>query len=68
MKLFTPFTIPQTENCDLCRIDKNKKKAVKKNLFDNLFRYLYKEQFDFVFDWATTVSRWFIAWRPGKRK
>ena len=26
MKLFTPFTIPQKENCDLCRIKTNKRK------------------------------------------
>ena len=28
MRLFTPFTIPKKENCDLCRIEKNKKKIV----------------------------------------
>ena len=29
MRLFTPFTIPKKENCDLCRIEKNKKKQQK---------------------------------------
>ena len=29
MRLFTPFTITKKiENCDLCRIEKNKKKAI----------------------------------------
>tara|TARA_E500000178_G_scaffold48158_1_gene43396 strand:- start:1064 stop:1213 length:150 start_codon:yes stop_codon:yes gene_type:complete len=49
MRLFTPFTIPQKENCDLCRIN-NKKKAVENHLLDNLFRNLYRQRFDFVFD------------------
>ena len=50
MRLFTPFTIPQKENCDLCRTEKNKKKAVEYHLLDNLFRNLYRQKFDFVFD------------------
>ena len=29
MKLFTPFTIPQKDNCDLCRIEKNKKNKLR---------------------------------------
>ena len=28
MKLFTPFTIPHKDNCDLCRIEKNSQKVV----------------------------------------
>tara|TARA_B100000965_G_scaffold224772_1_gene188138 strand:- start:286 stop:543 length:258 start_codon:yes stop_codon:yes gene_type:complete len=40
MRLFTPFTIPQKENCDLCRVEKNKEKAVENHLLDNLFRNL----------------------------
>ena len=50
MRLFTPFTIPQKENCDLCRIENNKKKAVKNPFLDNLFENLYRQRFDFVFD------------------
>ena len=50
MRLFTPFTIPQKENCDLCRINNNKKKAVESHLLDNFFRNLYRQRFDFVFD------------------
>lgn len=38
MRLFTPFTIPKKENCDLCRIEKNKKKTVENHLLDNLFK------------------------------
>ena len=29
MRLFTPFTIPNKTNCDLCRINNNKKKQLK---------------------------------------
>ena len=50
MRLFTPFTIPKKENCDLCRIKPNKKKVVENNLLDNLFKKLYRQKFDFVFD------------------
>ena len=50
MRLFTPFTIPKKENCDLCRIQKTKKKAVENHLLVNLFRNLYRQRFDFVFD------------------
>ena len=50
MRLFTPFTIPKKENCDLCRIQKNKKKVFENHLLDNLFRNLYRQRFDFVFD------------------
>ena len=58
MRLFTPFTIPKKENCDLCRIQKNKKKIFENHLLDNLFRNLYRQRFDFVFDWTlnTTVK------------
>ena len=50
MRLFTPFTIPKKENCDLCRIEKNKKKAVESHLLNNLFRKLSMQRFEFVFD------------------
>ncbi len=50
MKLFTPFTIPQKNNCDLCRIEKNKQKVVENPFIDRLFKNLYKQRFDFVFD------------------
>ena len=49
MRLFTPFTIPKKENCDLCRIE-NKKKIVENLLLDNLFKNLYRQRFNFVFD------------------
>ena len=38
MRLFTPFTIPKKENCDLCRINNNKKKAVGNHFLDNLLK------------------------------
>ena len=50
MKLFTPFTIPQKDNCDLCRIKINKRKAVENPFLDRLFKLLYKDKIDFVFD------------------
>ena len=37
MKLFTPFTIPQKDNCDLCRIKANNRKAVENLCLDQLF-------------------------------
>ena len=43
MKLFTPFTIPQKNNCDLCRIEKNKQKVVENPFIDRLFKYLYNK-------------------------
>ena len=33
MKLFTPFTIPKKENCDLCRVAKTNAKRGKSPLF-----------------------------------
>ena len=50
MKLFTPFTIPRKDNCDLCRIKTNKRKAIENPFLDNLFKDLYRQKFDFVFD------------------
>ena len=50
MKLFTPFTIPQKDNCDLCRIAKNKQKVVVNPFIVRLFKTLYKQRFDFVFE------------------
>ena len=50
MKLFTPFTIPQKDNCDLCRIKTNKSNATENPLLDQLFKFLYRDRFDFVFD------------------
>jgi len=50
MKLFTPFTIPQKDNCDLCRIKTNKRKATENPFLDQLFKTLYRDRFDFVFD------------------
>jgi len=50
MKLFTPFTIPQKNNCDLRRIEKNKQKVVENPFIDQLFKNLYKQRFDYIFD------------------
>ena len=50
MKLFTPFTIPEKDNCDLCKIKTKKRKSVEKPFLDYLFRNLYRQRFDFVFD------------------
>ena len=49
MKLFTPFTIPKKDNYDLCRI-KTKKRKADNPFLDNLFRNLYRQRFDFIFD------------------
>jgi len=56
MRLFTPFTIPRKDNCDLCRIKTNKRKAIENPFLDNLFKDLYRQKFDFVFDWPVTVN------------
>ena len=50
MKLFIPFTISEKVNCDLCRIKANKRKEVENPLLDQLFKFLYRDRFDFVFD------------------
>jgi len=50
MRLFTPFSIPKKENYDLFRFKHIKKKAVEKNLLANLFKKLYWQKFDYVFD------------------
>ncbi len=50
MKLFTPFTIPKKDNCDLCKIKTNKRNAVEKPFRYDFFRNLNKQRFDFVFD------------------
>ena len=50
MKLFTPFTIPDKDNCDLCKIKINKKRNTENRLLDKLFKFLYRYRFDFVFD------------------
>ena len=50
MKLFTPFTIPKKDNCDLCKIKTNKRKAVENPFIDDFFRNLNRQRFDFVFD------------------
>ena len=50
MKLFTPFTIPQKDNCDLCKVKTNKSKEADNPFLDQLFKTLYRDRFDFVFD------------------
>ena len=37
MRLFTPFTIPEKDNCDLCKIKTNKRKATENRFLDKLF-------------------------------
>ena len=61
MKLFTPFTIPGKDNCDLCRIKTKKRKATVNLFLDKLFKLNYGDRFDFVFDWPATVSPWSMA-------
>ena len=46
----SPFPIPQKDNCDLCRIKTNKRKATENRFLDQLFKFLYRDRFDFVFD------------------
>jgi len=50
MKLFTPFTIPKEDNCDLCRIKTNKRREAENLFLDQLFKTLYRDRIDFVFD------------------
>ena len=56
MKLFTPFTIPKKDNCDLCKIKTNKKNAVENPFIDDFFRNLNRQRFDFVFDWPRSIK------------
>ena len=57
MRLFTPFTIPKKENCDLCRIEKNKKKIVENPLLDNLLKtYIGKDLISFSTDLKILVD------------
>ena len=50
MRLFTPFTIPEKDNCDLCKIKTKKRKAIENRFLDKLFKLIYRDRFDFVFD------------------
>ena len=50
MRLSTPFTIPQKDNCDFCKIKTNKRKATENRFLDKLFKLNYRDSFDFVFD------------------
>ena len=56
MKLFTPFTIPQKDNCDLCRGKSNKRRDVENPFLDKLFKFLYRDRFDIVFDWPRSIK------------
>ena len=42
MKLFTPFAIPQKDNCDLCRDKSNKRREVVNLRLDQLFKFLFQ--------------------------
>ena len=48
MRLFTALIIPKKENCDICRVKTNQKKAFKKNLLDNLFKEVLRQKSDYV--------------------
>ena len=61
MKLFTPFTIPGKDNCDLCRIKTKKRKATENRFLDKLFKLIFRDRFVFVFDRPATVSPWSMA-------
>ena len=50
MKLSTPLTSPQKDNCDLFKIKTNKRKATENRFLDKLFKIIYGDSFDFVFD------------------
>ncbi len=67
MRLLTPFTIPQKDNCDLCRIKTNKRRQVEKTFLDRLFKFLYRNRFDFVFDWVGLIH-FFVHWRIESQK
>ena len=49
-KLFTPFTIPEKDNCDLCKIKTKERKATENRFLDKLFKLNYRDKFDFVID------------------
>ena len=50
MKLFTPFTIPQKDNCDLCRIKTKKRREAENPFLDQLFKTLYRDRFDLIIE------------------
>ena len=50
MKQSTPLTIPQKDNCDRCKIKTKKRKATENRFLDKLFKLIYRDRFDFVFD------------------
>ena len=50
MKLFTPFTIPEKDICDFCKIRTNKRKATENRFLDKLLKLIYRDRFDFVLD------------------
>ena len=53
MKSLTTFTIPNKDNLDLRRIKINNKRQVEKIFLDQLFKFLYRDRFDFVYDWKS---------------
>ena len=63
MRLFTPFTIPQKGNCDLCRIKTNKRKATENRFLDKLFKLNYSDSFDFVFDWPRSIEKVILVYK-----
>ena len=56
MKLFNPFTIPQKDNCDHCKFKTNKRKDTENRFLDQWFEIIYRDRFDFFFDWPQSIS------------
>ena len=50
MKLFTPFTIPEKDICDFCKIKTNKRKATENRFLEKLLKLNYRDSYDYVFD------------------
>ena len=50
MKLSTPLTFPQKDNCDRCKIKTKKRTATENRFLDKLLKLIYRDRFDFVFD------------------
>jgi hypothetical protein len=46
----TGYQTPKKDNCDLCKIKTNKRKAIENPFLDNLFKDLYRQKFDFIID------------------
>ena len=57
MRLFTPFSIPKKENCDLCKINNNKKKAVENHFLRTFSKtFIGKDSILFLTDLQLLVD------------